>query len=866
MSDPASYKSRKRKKETPWTVKAGDHLSKWIITVGGVGTVVAVSTVFLLLLWVVFPLLRSASVSAKQDYLPPDEGSKPLQTRIDEFRTIGYSLLSDGRVIAFGLDNGNVLEKLSLFPDRKITASSFSLTSADAILGFESGDVAFGQISFETGFWNLEEVDGPVASLAIGETGRIGNSMIQRISQDQFRTQKLSVSFADPVRGESESPVRLIDQITDGSDRVYVVFHEDRTLRLVRAEERENMLTGERTLSTESASLPFEAADRNDLPVFLTLAGLGDSASIAWSDGTLVRYNTRDFEKPYIQEVVDLVKDPDETLTVLRFLLGRTTLLTGDSAGTVKAWFPARVSSAVPGSDEDHLRLVMAHEFQGDSAVTAITSSSRMRMIGVGREDGSSDILHVTSHKKLGTLKPSSAHGPVLSLIFAPRDDAVLVEYREALVRWDLDPRHPETTFASLLMPVWYEGASAPEHVWQSSAATDDFEPKFGLIPLIFGTLKATLYSLLFGVPIAFMAAVFTSEFLTPRIRSRVKPVVELMASLPSVVLGFLAALVFAPVVADLLTFFMSVFVTMPLSFLLGAYLWQLLPQGWTIRMLSFRFWFIFLPVPLGIGSAMILAPGLEKICFGGNVISWLDGQLPGTWGAWTFLMLPLTALSAAWFNGVKVSPWVRRLTADWSRTRCAWFDIARFGATVSAILAGAGLLGGILSILGLDPRNSVFGTYVQRNSLVVGFVMGFAIIPIIYTICEDALSAVPEHLRSASLGAGATPWQTAVRIIIPTAMSGLFSAIMIGLGRAVGETMIVLMAAGNTPIMEMNIFNGFRTLSANIAVELPEAVVNSTHYRTLFLAALVLFLMTFVLNTLAEIVRLRFRKRASEL
>jgi phosphate transport system permease protein len=88
----------------------------------------------------------------------------------------------------------------------------------------------------------------------------------------------------------------------------------------------------------------------------------------------------------------------------------------------------------------------------------------------------------------------------------------------------------------------------------------------------------------------------------------------------------------------------------------------------------------------------------------------------------------------------------------------------------------------------------------------------------------------------------------------------------MIGFGRAVGETMIVLMAAGNTPILEWNIFNGFRTLSANIAVELPEAVRNSTHYRTLFLAALVLFLMTFVLNTLAEIVRIRFRKKAMEL
>ena len=171
-----------------------------------------------------------------------------------------------------------------------------------------------------------------------------------------------------------------------------------------------------------------------------------------------------------------------------------------------------------------------------------------------------------------------------------------------------------------------------------------------------------------------------------------------------------------------------------------------------------------------------------------------------------------------------------------------------------------------LVSALGFDPRGGIIDTYVQRNALVVGFVMGFAIIPIIYTISEDALTAVPEHLRSASLGAGATPWQTATRVIVPTAMSGLFSAVMIGLGRAVGETMIVLMAAGNTPLMEWNVFNGFRTLSANIAVELPEAVRDSTHYRTLFLTALVLFAMTFVLNTIAEIVRMRFRKKAFEL
>lgn len=171
-----------------------------------------------------------------------------------------------------------------------------------------------------------------------------------------------------------------------------------------------------------------------------------------------------------------------------------------------------------------------------------------------------------------------------------------------------------------------------------------------------------------------------------------------------------------------------------------------------------------------------------------------------------------------------------------------------------------------ILTGMGFDLRGGIVDTYVQRNTLVVSFAMGFAVIPIIYTIAEDAMNAVPEHLRAASLACGATPWQTAVAVILPTAMSGVFAAVMIGMGRAVGETMIVVMAAGNTPILEWNLFNGLRALSANIAVELPEAVKDSTLYRMLFLAALALFVMTFVVNTIAEVIRQRFRKRAAQL
>ena len=155
---------------------------------------------------------------------------------------------------------------------------------------------------------------------------------------------------------------------------------------------------------------------------------------------------------------------------------------------------------------------------------------------------------------------------------------------------------------------------------------------------------------------------------------------------------------------------------------------------------------------------------------------------------------------------------------------------------------------------------------YDQRNSMIVGIAMGFAVIPTIYTIAEDAVFSVPKHLTVGSLALGATAWQTMIKIVLLTASPGIFSAVMIGLGRAVGETMIVLMATGNTPVMDLSVFQGMRTLAANIAVEMPESEVDSTHYRILFLSALVLFAFTFIFNTFAEIIRQRLREKYSSL
>jgi phosphate transport system permease protein len=182
-----------------------------------------------------------------------------------------------------------------------------------------------------------------------------------------------------------------------------------------------------------------------------------------------------------------------------------------------------------------------------------------------------------------------------------------------------------------------------------------------------------------------------------------------------------------------------------------------------------------------------------------------------------------------------------------------AWLSF-QLGGVVEGLLLSGDYRGWLLRALGL--------TYDQRNSLVVGIAMGFAIIPIIFTIAEDSLSNIPQHLVAGSLALGATRWQTALRVVLPTASPGIFSAIMIGFGRAVGETMIVLMATGNTPVMNWSIFSGFRTLSANIAVELPEAPMGGTLFRVLFLAALLLFVMTFAVNTVAELVRLHLRRK----
>lgn len=391
-------------------------------------------------------------------------------------------------------------------------------------------------------------------------------------------------------------------------------------------------------------------------------------------------------------------------------------------------------------------------------------------------EAGIVQVSYLTSERLIHKLTYDSG---IKDAVLSSRGDRLLASTEDGrLVSWQLDAGHPEVSAATLWGKVQYEGYSEPDFIWQSSGAHDTFEAKMSLTPLVFGSLKGVFFGMLFSLPLALFAAMYVSHLMEPRFRAVIKPAVELMAAVPTVILGMVAALWLAPRLEHHLLGLTAALLTLP-TFVLVS-MWVLVRRGWKTTGREFLF---VLPLLLpACYLAFYLGDILEARLFDNNLNLWLFTE----WG----------------------------LRVD------------------------------------------------QRNALVVSFALGFAVIPIVFTISEDALHNVPSRLVAAASALGSSRWQTLRRVVLPPAAPGIFAAVMIGFGRAVGETMIVLMVTGNTPIMSFDIFEGMRTLSANIAVEIPEAPVGSTLYRVLFLSAALLFVLTFFVNSLAEVVRTRLRQK----
>jgi ABC-type phosphate transport system permease subunit len=416
---------------------------------------------------------------------------------------------------------------------------------------------------------------------------------------------------------------------------------------------------------------------------------------------------------------------------------------------------------------------------------TAIAPGHRDRSFAVGGNAGWVAVYHATSGRRLVVRRWSEE--PIAALSLAPRGDALLASTRGAFRFAHLSNPDPAISFRTLFLPVWYEGHAAPANIWQTSGGSDAFEPKYSMWPLLFGTLKATTYAMLISVPLALLAAIYVSQLAPRRMQAIIKPSVELMAAVPSVIVGFLGALWLAPRLEAALLETAMVMASLPLAVIVALVVWRRLPDSVRQRIPpGGELVLLALVTATVIGAAVAIAGPVESRFFAGDLIRYLYTE-----------------------HGIR---------------------------------------------------------YDQRNGLVVGIALGFAVIPVIFTIAEDACSSVPRSLVRAARALGATRWQASIQMVVPAALPGLLGAIILGFGRAVGETMIVLMASGNTPILDGSPFNGMRTMSAAIAVEIPEAAVGGTHFRVLFLTGLLLFVFSFLVTTAADSVSRRLRRRYARL
>tara|TARA_R110002096_G_scaffold12899_4_gene45937 strand:- start:7050 stop:9299 length:2250 start_codon:yes stop_codon:yes gene_type:complete len=726
-----------------------DRMFAATMAVGGIGVIIAIVMIFFYLFYVVVPMFAGARMEAAGTYQLPYKGSDIARLTLDEYAEIGLAISTAGDYTFFRATDGTA-----------ITQGTIAHPEGHELIASVGGDP-------QTHTFYAAYADGTAVVIR-------ADYAITYPNDKRAITPSLAYPLgAEPIDlGLEGAPLRRISAQTNAEETTIVAVTESNDVVLTYVIAEESLLGDEVEIEVTHARL---AAVNFPIETVLVDAGQRE-LYVASPDGLLEFFDIQDKSAPILVDRLDVV-DGDHRLTAMESLAGGISVLIGDSSGRIAQWFPVR-------DEGNNYSLQHVRDFNAfESPVNRIEPEYFRKGFAATDSDGNVGLFHTTAERVL--LVDNIAGGIIRALAIGPRANALLSVDDKGAAHYNVvHNEHPEISWRSLWGKVWYESRAEPEYIWQSSSASSDFEPKFSLTPLTFGTIKAAFYAMLFAIPLAIFGAVYTAYFMTPRMRNFVKPSIEVMAALPTVILGFLAGLWLAPLIEQYLAGVFLSFVLVPVSFVLASLLAERLPRRWQVTGWEAA---VLIPVVcLGMWLSLTLSVPIETLLFDGNLPLWLSRE---------------------------------------------------FGIT-----------------------------YDQRNSLVVGMAIGFAVIPTIFSISEDAVFGVPRHLTSGSLALGATPWQTVVGVVILTASPGIFSAVMIGLGRAVGETMIVLMATGNTPIMDMNIFQGFRALSANIAVEMPESEVGSTHFRVLFLAALVLFLVTFIVNTVAEIVRQRLRVKYSNL
>ncbi|MBU2871959.1 ABC transporter permease subunit [Colwellia sp. E2M01] len=752
-------------------------LARWFITLGGISVLFTLVLIFLYLLYVVKPVFESAEIENNVNIsLQLVNSEKVLATGVDELQEVAYQINDAGTINFYHLKSST-----------KGVNKAFNL-----------GDVALSQSLLESDDFAEKKITSIVDSFSENKLIHTVAGKTLLVAPSFFASYEKDIREIIPqvnyplgqdalIIDEQEMPLSKLSFAMNDELIVFVGFTEDN--RLIKTT---YIAEDDFGSSNDGYDVEYETVFQEiDFEHHVDEVHVTPDLNLAFirSDSTVYVYDlNEEYDAELKATITPTLKNSDTYLTSMALLSGSSSVLLGDSSGRVSQWFEVATDNG------RQFKQIRTFETDNDNklsnAITAIHTERFRKSFYTMTNSGLVNVFYTTSDAHLWQGQLVNAATEAFAI--APRSNGLITVSKDSanninLQTFSVTNEHPEVTWQALWQEVWYEGYPEPDYVWQSTSGSDDFEGKFSLVPISFGTVKAALYAMLFAVPIALTAAIYTAYFMTPAMRKKVKPTIEMMEALPTVILGFLAGLWLAPIMEEYLPAIFLLFFFLPLATLITAFAWHNLPNEWKEKIPETLAPLLLIPVlVLAIYLAFSLSGVLESTLFQGDMRQYLTNDL------------------------------------------------------------------------GID--------FDQRNALVVGLAMGFAVIPTIFSMAEDAIFSVPSHLTSGSLALGATQWQTLAKVVLLTASPGIFSAVMMGLGRAVGETMIVLMATGNTPILDWSIFQGMRTLAANIAVEMPESEVGSSHYRILFLAAFVLFIFTFIFNTIAEFVRQRLREKYSSM
>lgn len=726
-------------------VRLQDRIATRIITLGGLLVIASVIAILVLIVRVTIPLFQPARTNIIFQFPLPAVSESLLAMGVDDYQETAYTLNDKGVFTFYNLAKGASFLSLESGAGKNVPLKSIELHKNNQYsMLWADNSVSMTEVDFRFHF---------------AEDGkRTIKPEIKTIAEFPAETGTLNV-------------LRVAVRKTEDVRLTKVVLLDDNSFQVAREVMSTDLFGNEKK---EVVSFPVHEDIPGKITAF-TLDEKGDTLFVGTDSGSLLRWDISGDAGIRTDNV--LAVPSGDAITALTMVFGDISVAVGDAKGGLATWSPIWTGDGA----QRVTKIRKIHELSAHkAAVATIVASRRTKALVSFGADGKVHYDHMTSENHLLDIDHN-----LINFALAGSDSSLIgLDRSNNLIVWNIDNPHPEVNLKTLFGKVWYESYNQPEYVWQSSGGSDDFEPKFSIIPLLFGTIKGTLYAMIFAIPLSIFGAVYTSQFTSYGFKKNIKPLIEIMASVPSVVIGFLIALWLGPIIEKSIVEVLLFSMLLPLVLVVMMTIMQPYYKTPTLqnRCNGYEFLLLVPVIILTAGLAVWMAPGVEKTFFSGNFLQWLYSDL-----------------------GVR---------------------------------------------------------YDQRNSIIIAFGLGIAVIPIIFSITEDAISNIPSSLTGASLALGASRWQTIWRVVLPSASPGIFAAIMIGFGRAVGETMIVLMATGNTPIMDWSIFNGMRTLSANIAVEIPEAPLNGTLYRVLFLCATLLFALTFILNTGAEVIRERLRKK----